>query len=68
MAAMTLRRDIDPVIPPPQDDYHVEGHGAILPPSVGIRIIYALQILMILALAALSFAIFWVVGVVLNIL
>ena len=63
--AVTMRQDAEPV---PLDDYHVEGHGDDSPHTVGTRVIHSLQILMILMIAALSFAIFWVVGLMLHFL
>jgi hypothetical protein len=49
------------------DDYLVVGDVEPDRPGVGARIVHGLQILLILLMAALSFAIFWVVGLLLNI-
>ena len=51
----------------PADDYLVEGDAAVAPPSTAVRIVHGLQIVLIVILAALSFAIFWLVGLMLDI-
>ena len=61
--AMTPRQEAEPV-----DDYHVEGREEVYLPTIGARIAYILRMLMVLVMAVLSFAIFWVVGLTLNIL
>lgn len=48
------------------DDYHVEGDADEGRPTVGLRIVWGLQILLIIVLAILSFAVFFVVGQLLN--
>ena len=50
-----------------RDDYLVMGDPEPDRPGVGARIVHGLQILLILVLAVLSFAIFWVVGLLLNV-
>jgi hypothetical protein len=50
------------------DHYLVEGEEAPEQPSVGARVAHTLQIVMIFVLAALSLAIFWLFGLVFNIL
>lgn len=50
------------------DDYHVEGNRNADPPSVGARIVHALQILLVIFITALSLAIFWLLVVTFNIL
>jgi hypothetical protein len=79
--ALTLRPNVDPTVRPDvdpalrrgvdpagrrADDYLVEGEEEFVRPSSGSRIVNALQILLILMLAVLSFAIFWVVGLLFN--
>jgi hypothetical protein len=51
----------------PADDYHVEGVGAGERPSAGSRLIQGLQVAVIFVVAILSFAVFWLIGVMLNI-
>ncbi|MBV8776718.1 MAG: hypothetical protein JO032_13595 [Alphaproteobacteria bacterium] len=51
----------------PASDYLVVGRDEPDPPGIGARIVYGLQIVVILLIALLSFAIFWVVGLLLNI-
>jgi hypothetical protein len=50
-----------------RDDYLVVGDVEPDRPGVGARIVHGLRILLILVLAVLSFAIFWVVGLLLNV-
>ena len=52
----------------PADDYLVEGDTAAAGPSAALRIVHGLQIVLIVIMAALSFAIFWLVGLMFNIL
>jgi hypothetical protein len=54
-------------IPAPDDDYHVEGDDEPLAPSVGARMVQAGQMVLILVLAVLSLAVFWLIGLILNI-
>lgn len=49
------------------DDYLVVGRDEPDRPGIGTRIAYGLLFLLIVVLAVLSFAIFWVVGLLLNI-
>lgn len=51
----------------PADDYQVVGGPEPDRPGAGARIVHGLQIVVIILLAALSFAIFWVVGLILNV-
>jgi hypothetical protein len=48
------------------DDYHIEGERDDRP-TVGARIVHALQILLIIFVAILSLAIFWLLGVIFHI-
>jgi hypothetical protein len=64
--ALTLRRDVEP-ISPPTDDYLVEGEEESNRPTAGAQVVRVLQILLILVLAALSLAVFWVLGLLFNI-
>ena len=50
------------------DDYHVEGDAAADQPSTAMRIVHGMQIVLIFVLAVLSFAVFWLIGLMLNIL
>jgi len=50
------------------DHYLVEGEELPEQTSVGGRVVHSLQIVMIFVLAVLSLAIFWLLGLVLNIL
>jgi len=61
-----MRRDVDP-IGGPADDYLVVGDTDPDRLGIGARIAYGLQIVLIIVLALLSFAIFWVVGLLLNV-
>jgi hypothetical protein len=61
-----LRRDVDPIAPR-KDDYLVEGEQQLEGPTVGARVIHGLQIITIIVIAALSLAVFWVVGLILHI-
>jgi hypothetical protein len=65
-AETALRRDGDPIALR-RDDYLVEGDREPEGPTVGARIIHGLQIITIIVIAALSLAIFWVVGLILHI-
>jgi len=65
--ALTLRRDVEP-ISPPTDDYLVEGEEQLERPTAGAQIVRVLQIVLILVLAALSLAVFRVLGLLLGIL
>jgi hypothetical protein len=65
-AETALRRDVEPVAPR-RDDYLVEGEREPEGPTVGARIIHGLQIITIIVIAALSLAIFWVIGLILHI-
>jgi hypothetical protein len=64
--ALTLRRDPDPITPA-SDDYLVEGEGETSRPTVGAQLVQVLQILLILFLAALTFGVFWLLGLLFNI-
>lgn len=65
--AMAMRRNTGP-ISPRSDDYLVEGEQVIAPPSVTDRVLNSLQILLILVLAVLSLGVFWLLGLLFNIL
>ena len=64
--AVALRRNVDP-IGPPSDDYLVEGEQLSDQPTTAAQIIQVLQVLVIVALAVLSLAVFWLLGVLFNI-
>jgi hypothetical protein len=64
--APALQRGIEPG-GVPADDYMVEGDRTYQPPSVGGRVVHGLQILLIVILAVLSFAVFWLIGLMFNI-
>jgi hypothetical protein len=51
----------------PAGDYLVVGRDEPDAPGIGARIAHGFMILMVLVLALVSFAIFWVVGLLLNI-
>ncbi|HWD59845.1 MAG TPA: hypothetical protein VG308_16275 [Stellaceae bacterium] len=61
-------RSVNPIGPPGEDDYLVEGDEQIDQPSAAARVVHTLQIVMIFVLAVLSLAVFWLLGTVLNIL
>lgn len=62
---MAMRRS-DPISQ--SDDYLVEGDQPVEQPSVVDRIIHSLQIVLVLVLAVLSLAVFWLLGLLFNIL
>lgn len=62
---LTTRQPGQP-IDAPADDYLIEGHGEDAPPTVALRVVWGLQILLIVVLAAISFAVFWLVGEMLH--
>ena len=64
--AYAMRREADPA-GLPADDYLVEGEQEPERPPATLRIVQALQIVLVLVLAALSLAIFWLIGLMLNI-
>jgi hypothetical protein len=68
MATLTMRRDVDPIRPRAADDYLVEGDQQVDQPSTAARLIQTLQIVLIVVLAVLSLAVFWLLGLLLNIL
>ena len=51
----------------PPDDYHVVGRDEPEPVGAGARIVQVLLLLLILLVAVATLAIFWVVGLLLNI-
>jgi hypothetical protein len=59
--AVTLRREADPT-GRPMDDYLVEGERQPAGPSIAARIVYVLQVALIIIMAVLSLAIFWTIG------
>ena len=61
--AMTMRGGAAP-----DDHYLVEGEQPVEQSSVVDRVINSLQILLILVLAVLSLAVFWLLGLLFNIL
>jgi hypothetical protein len=54
--------------PIPADDYLIDGSESDDRPSTSARVVHALEILLIVVMAALVFAIVWVLGVVLNLI
>jgi hypothetical protein len=66
--AWSAPRNAGPVSPLPPDDYHVEGETQTEQPTVAARIVHGLQIALIIVLTVLSFAVFWLIGLMLNIL
>lgn len=52
----------------PADDYFIDGGEIDGRPSTAARVVHALEILLIAVMAALVFAIVWVLGVVLNLI
>ena len=64
-AEMAMRHG-DP-IGPVSDDYLVEGTEEPARPSTGAQVAHFFQIVLIFVMAVLSFAIFWIVGVIFNI-
>ena len=65
-AEAVMRHD-DP-IGPLSDDYLVDGTEEPARPSTAAQVVHFLQIVLILVMAVLSFAIFWLVGIAFNIL
>jgi hypothetical protein len=61
-------RSADPISPPRQDDYLVEGEEPSEGWSPATRIINGLQVLLIIVIAVLSLALFWMLGQTFNIL
>ena len=59
------RRAAEP-IGPRDDDYLVEGSEEPMRPSVAAQIVQLMQVVLIVILAALSFTIFWLLAVMLN--
>jgi hypothetical protein len=64
--ALSLRRKVEPITPP-TDDYQVEGEAAPARATTGAQVVHVLQVLLIVVLALLSFAVFWLIGLLLNI-
>ena len=64
--APPLRREIAPGSQLPADDYLVEGATEPETPSAALRVVHGLQVVLVIVLAALSFAVFWLVGTILN--
>ena len=52
----------------PADDYFIDGGEIDDRPSTAARVVHALEILLIVVMAALVLAIVWVLGVVLNLI
>jgi hypothetical protein len=50
------------------DDYLIEGDGEPNRPSVMLQIVRFLQILLVVLMAVLSLAVFWLIAVMLNII
>jgi hypothetical protein len=65
--SLSMRRDMPP-IGGMSDDYLVEGEEEVERVSTVARVAQGLQVLVIALLAVLSFAVFWLVAVMLNIL
>jgi hypothetical protein len=51
----------------PGDDYFVESGARPVRPSASLRIIRFLQFILVVAIAALSFAICWLVGLIVGV-
>ncbi len=64
--ALAARRN-DDAIASSRGDYVIVGDDETDRPTAGSRILHGLQIIMIIVLALLSFAIFWVLGLILNV-
>jgi hypothetical protein len=64
--ATTMRRGGDPRRGP-SDDYLVEGTEEPARPSATAQVAQFLQVVLIAVIAVLSFAVFWLVGTLLNI-
>lgn len=64
---MTMRTGRDPA-GPPDDDYLIEDEATSTRPLAILQIVRLLQVVLIAILAVLSFAIFWLLGMMLNIL
>jgi hypothetical protein len=64
--ALAARRN-DDAIASSRGDYVIVGDDEADRPTAGSRILHGLQIIMIIVLAVLSFAIFWVIGLLLNV-
>jgi hypothetical protein len=62
----TMPGGIELAVPP--DDYHVEGETVTVQPTTATRVVHGLQLALIVILAVLSFAIFWLIGLMLDIL
>jgi hypothetical protein len=56
-----------PIEAVPADDYHVVGRDEPERAGAGARLVQGLLLVLILVLAVVTFAIFWVVGLLLNI-
>jgi hypothetical protein len=67
MSAYRAPHDVEPIDEGPPDDYLVENDEEPIRAPAGARIVQGLQVLLILILAVLSLAVFWMVGLVLNI-
>ena len=52
----------------PADDYLIDGREIDDRPSTAARVVHALELLLIVVMAALVLAIVWVLGVVLNLI
>jgi hypothetical protein len=65
--ALTLRRDPDPITPR-SDDYLIEGEVEPGSPTRGAQIAQFFQFLLILLMAVLSISVFWLLGLLFNIL
>ncbi len=65
--ALTRRPNVEPIAPA-ADDYLVEGDEQPDQPSTAAQVIHLLQLLLIIVLAVLSLSVFWLIGLLLNIL
>ena len=63
-----MAQNVDPITPPGQDDYLVESDEPSGRRNTAARIVHGLQILLIIVMAVLSLALFWVLGETFNIL
>jgi hypothetical protein len=68
IAALRMSRDASSINPPVEDDYLVEGEELPDQPSIAARVVRTLQFVLIIVLAALSLAVFWLFATILGII
>lgn len=68
IAALRMSREASSISPPVEDDYLVEGEELPDQPTIAARIVHALQFVLIIVLAALSLAVFWLLATILGII